>query len=649
MPLVTMEDRRDGLRDDWRSLVAVGIVAGELTPLAIARYAGVHPSRAQDALSEGLAAGVINPDGSVDDIVKLRLIADLPSEETGRINAAVARHLIAAGPDRLLDAVAHARAAGSVMNPDEVVAMADHGGKMSLLLGDYAAAFELLKLADELDSSRDVVSQGNRLCDLALAADGLGRVTEARDHLARAVSLGELAGDATLVARGAVQYALPADWYAGDPRAGRLLQRAAEFELDDDDRVAVKAARSLVEMRIPLTIEDGHQLAWITRPAVAQGLADQALDESLRCSPEVRALALLSWRAAHRAPHYLSQRREVSSEAVDLSQRLRHSSFQMESAVAFMVDALESGDRPLADQAMAVARWVGEKDGNPRLKWRAYCLAVGSAFLDGDDESARVLRAKAREAGQLVNHPGWFGADMLFLAQELLSNDDVDEMRHYLFDDSFPGMANAIGRSCVAHMFARTGDLGTAERHIRRAFRQLDEEASYLLLATRMTDTALLIGAPDLLEDLAGILTPWTEHIAVDSNAWWCDGPVSAWLAAIHCALDRDGAAAELADQAEITARTMNDQRTLARLQRLRSRIRATADFQSPSGLTAREQEVLELLASGATNAQIAKTLAYSVSTIRDETTSIYRKLQVKGRAEAVARAIHFGLITNSP
>lgn len=640
-------ERRQSTRDDWQELIAVGLVAGELSSLAIARYAGVHPSRAEAALVSAREAGVINPDGSVDDIIKLRLVADLPVEEVARINASVARHLIASGPERLLEAVAHARAAGTLVEPDEIVAMADHGGKMSLLLGDYASAFELLKLADELDSSKDVAVQGLRLCDLALAADGLGRVVDGRQYLARAVSLGELVGDAQLVARGAVQYALPADWYAGDPRAARLLQRASEFDLDHDSLVAVTSARSLVEMRIPLTLEDGHQLAWITRPAVAQGLADQALRDSESCPPEVRTLALLSWRASHRAPHYLGQRREVSSEALDLSQRLRHSSYQVESAVALTVDALESGDRPLADQAMAVARWVGERDGNPRLKWRAYCLAVGTSFLDGDYDSALAFRIKARDVGQQVDHPGWFGADMLFLAQDLLSRDDAVEMRHYMFDDSFPGMANPIGRSCVAHMFARNGDLETAERHIRRAFRQLDEESSYLLLATRLTDTALLIGAPDLLEELAGILAPWVDHVAVDSNAWWCDGPVSGWLALINLVLGRDDAARELADQAEVTARALNDQRTLSRLHRLRSQFQSAGIAGTAGGLTTREQQVLDLLATGATNAAIARTLAYSVSTIRDETTSIYRKLQVKGRAEAVGRAIQLGLITS--
>lgn len=62
--------------------------------------------------------------------------------------------------------------------------------------------------------------------------------------------------------------------------------------------------------------------------------------------------------------------------------------------------------------------------------------------------------------------------------------------------------------------------------------------------------------------------------------------------------------------------------------------------------LTSRELEVLRLLSSGATNAQIADALNYSVSTVRNDTVSIYRKLEVNGRAEAVAKAVALGLLS---
>lgn len=52
--------------------------------------------------------------------------------------------------------------------------------------------------------------------------------------------------------------------------------------------------------------------------------------------------------------------------------------------------------------------------------------------------------------------------------------------------------------------------------------------------------------------------------------------------------------------------------------------------------LTPRQIRVLGLMAKGMTNGQIARVLAFSESTVRQETMAIYRVLQVKGRVEAV-------------
>lgn len=57
--------------------------------------------------------------------------------------------------------------------------------------------------------------------------------------------------------------------------------------------------------------------------------------------------------------------------------------------------------------------------------------------------------------------------------------------------------------------------------------------------------------------------------------------------------------------------------------------------------LTAREQEVLELMASGATNNQIARELVVSEGTVKSHVKRILRKLRVDNRAGAVARYLH--------
>jgi DNA-binding NarL/FixJ family response regulator len=68
---------------------------------------------------------------------------------------------------------------------------------------------------------------------------------------------------------------------------------------------------------------------------------------------------------------------------------------------------------------------------------------------------------------------------------------------------------------------------------------------------------------------------------------------------------------------------------------------------EAPQGppLSDREREVLEAIASGATNREIAGELYLSPHTVKEHTSSLYRKLGVRNRAEAVQRAQRLGLI----
>lgn len=640
-----MNGEPDNTTVEWRSLVAIGLVAGELSAASIARYGSVHIAEGEHALAAARASGLLSDDGLIADADRLLLMAGLSAERTAAVHAAVARRQFAAGPDHFSEAMAHARAAGAAFPLVELVSLADHGGRLSLSLHDYGVARDLLGLADESDVSSDFAAQAARLCDLAVAMDGLGDVSGARVVLIRAVTLGERAADAGLVARAACQYAFPADWYVGDARASGLLQRAEAMALDEADRIRVLAARAFVENRIPVNVIDGQQTSWVTRPSAARPYADEALAASNGGDQDVRAVALLAWRTTHRAPRFLDRRRAVSAEAIDLTQGLRNPSLQVEAAVMLAVDAIESGDRPLYDQALSVARWVAERDGNPRLRWRAYTLAAGAAHLDGDLDLGCHFRSTARAAGESIEAPGWFGAEMLFLGHEAITVDDPVAMQQYLVDDeASPALSNPLGRACIAYMFARNEHHDVAERHARRAMRHLDEEASYLLLATRLAHVASVIGVEDLTVQLIDVLTPWHGHFSVDSNAWWCDGPVSGWLAMLHVGIGDVDQARIYLDQAEPVAHRLHDIPSLHRVQALRAQLADDPRYLRPM-LTAREQDILASLAGGATRQQIGRQLGFSISTVRNDMRSLYRKLGATTRVEAMRRAVECGLI----
>jgi DNA-binding NarL/FixJ family response regulator len=60
--------------------------------------------------------------------------------------------------------------------------------------------------------------------------------------------------------------------------------------------------------------------------------------------------------------------------------------------------------------------------------------------------------------------------------------------------------------------------------------------------------------------------------------------------------------------------------------------------------LTAREREVLELIAAGRNNTEIAQVLALSGKTVRNHVSIIFSKLRVADRAQAIVRAREAGL-----
>ena len=83
----------------------------------------------------------------------------------------------------------------------------------------------------------------------------------------------------------------------------------------------------------------------------------------------------------------------------------------------------------------------------------------------------------------------------------------------------------------------------------------------------------------------------------------------------------------------------LNDSLWLAQSTKVRKR---------QQGLKGRQLEVLTLLADGQSNAQIAKTLEFSLSTVKADVQTLLERLGAKTRTEAVERAMLAGLIPSA-
>ena len=81
-------------------------------------------------------------------------------------------------------------------------------------------------------------------------------------------------------------------------------------------------------------------------------------------------------------------------------------------------------------------------------------------------------------------------------------------------------------------------------------------------------------------------------------------------------------------------------------LLRTSGRRESSSDDSPIESLTAREMEVIQLMAQGLANKQIALKLGISEHTVKFHLSSLYAKLGISSRTEAVKRGIELGLIS---
>jgi predicted ATPase/DNA-binding CsgD family transcriptional regulator len=166
-------------------------------------------------------------------------------------------------------------------------------------------------------------------------------------------------------------------------------------------------------------------------------------------------------------------------------------------------------------------------------------------------------------------------------------------------------------------------------------------------------------GEVDAALRLASALAPfWMLSGSVDEGRIWLSQLLSlpeaastpARAIALLAAVDLAGLQGDDATVWELQRETLQieqaqavDQHTDGSLAAQSQKEPATNAGQA-DGLTQREVEVLQLIARGMTNKEIARALFLSVPTVQTHLANIYRKIDVHGRAAATAYALTHGL-----
>ena len=161
-------------------------------------------------------------------------------------------------------------------------------------------------------------------------------------------------------------------------------------------------------------------------------------------------------------------------------------------------------------------------------------------------------------------------------------------------------------------------------------------------LVTAMAERAngaVLLAEGDPRAALAALRPSWSAWQALDAPY---EAARTRVLVGLACRALNDADAGELElDAAAVTFRELGATPDLAWVEALREEPAA----RPAGGLTAREVEVLRLVASGKTNREVAADLVISERTVARHVSNIFDKLGVPSRAAATAYAYQHGLI----
>ena len=303
----------------------------------------------------------------------------------------------------------------------------------------------------------------------------------------------------------------------------------------------------------------------------------------------------------------------------------------------------------LLGESLALYQALGERQ---RIGWVHYLQARLLFVSNQDLMLARRLTEQSLAQFQEQGHTIYASLQLGLLGRLFLEQGDMEAARHFLQESLTSGKQVEMDSIDQALGFARLcavqGDTKAARRLYQESLKLLLERHCFQeLIAESLEGLAELEtaqGSPCLAAQLWGAAEALRDAIGV---------PV---YPVYHASYERATAQARsLLDERDfltawVRGRSMTPQQALtAREPEGLFTPSAGAPLSQSStvlaGLTAREVEVLRVLAQGCTDAQIAERLVISPRTVNRHTTSIYSKLGVNSRAAATRYAVEHHLL----
>ena len=432
-----------------------------------------------------------------------------------------------------------------------------------------------------------------------------GHITEGRHFLERALAVGvSLAGtriEASTRAKALIVAGHLAIIQSDYERAEPLCKESLALYRELEDQPGIAFSLSLL-----------GSVAWTQGNMVA---ARTLTDEALAIARQVDAMALAagslfilglvsSSQGEYTRAYALFEEGLAIHRALGDKRGIAHSLSQL-AQVLFVSQADPARVSPLLEECLMVSREVGYKEGIAAY----YCVSGQLALSQRDLVLARSLAEKSVVLYKEMGHRHGT-ANSLALLGKVLTLEGNYAAAQTPFEESLAISCELSEQWVAAVCLVELGEVVAAQRQLAWA--------------------AQLWGAAEALRDAFSVPIPLVERADYERS-------VSA--ARVHL-----GERAFAASWAQ--GRSMTPEQALAsKGQKPTPTPTTTASPQNyPAGLTAREVEVLRLLAGGLTDLQIAEKLVLSPRTVHAHISSIYSKLGVTSRSTATRYAIEHHL-----